>query len=79
MRSEKTTQSEQALLSGNRRPTHEVTNRDCHIPLTTHFFMMHTLFLMAKICLLQVLALDDVTHVMFHDKLIQSLFTSAKL
>ena len=41
--------------------------------------MMHTLFFMAKICLLQVLALDDVTHVMFHDKLIQSLFTSAKL
>ena len=37
-------------------PTHEVTNRDCHIPLTTHFIMIHTLFLMAKICLLQVLA-----------------------
>ena len=37
-------------------PTHEVTNRDCHIPLTIHFIMIHTLFLMAKICLLQVLA-----------------------
>jgi hypothetical protein len=35
---QKDTQSEQALLSGDRSPTHEVTNRDCHMPLTTHFF-----------------------------------------
>ena len=34
----KDTQSEQALLSGDRSPTHEVTNHDCHMPLTTHFF-----------------------------------------
>ena len=36
---QKDTQSEQALLSGDRSPTHEVTNRDCHMPLTTHFFL----------------------------------------
>ena len=50
---------------------------------TTHdpMFMIHTLLLMALICLLQLLALDDVTHVMFYQyhKLIESLFTCAKL
>ena len=52
----KDTQSEQARLSGNRSPTHEMANRDYHMQLTTHFLLIHPLLLTAKICLLQLRA-----------------------
>ena len=52
----KGTQSEQARLSGNRSPTHEMANRDYHMQLTTHFLLIHPLLLTAKICLLQLRA-----------------------
>ena len=52
----KDTQSEQARLSGNRSPTHEMADRDYHMQLTTHFLLIYPLLLTAKICFLQLRA-----------------------
>jgi hypothetical protein len=52
--------------------SHEMANREYHMYLTTRFLLMHPLLLTAEIYVFYnyVLALDDVTHIMFHPKLI---------